>query len=342
VGLVARIGSMIPFDIQYFADYWRPLPYWCRFFIEVGLWVAAYSKHYRLRLAISVPSRDYAVSFISLGLVYGANSGHKDYSRYFEMLCKLEPGTPLVFIDNDRKKKAIFVGTAKHPVTNEIALRIQLESRRSGGLTYYIRKKDAHRIILTEGQAITLPANQKGYCLNANLDLIGLLFSTEKPVSFLTSSSYDCLIAGTIGSIREEITETVLRFDLKGHCKEGYIADIIRPRRMVGDLGYRSDIISPLNDTGIDSGDTLAVLLDGAKAFFERRVSYERYSMVVVLDRTESKYFDAVTDINEQFVLNNRKDPNLLPQFRLKVPPGIYVSISGERRFSIAQALQNG
>ncbi|NMA75178.1 MAG: hypothetical protein GX963_13740 [Bacteroidales bacterium] len=322
-----------PDNISFFAQGWHPLPYWAKFFCALGYWTAIHNRTHKYRVSISAPVRDYAATFIVLGLTVGSIR-FDSMSVHFETLCSLEYGTPLFYMDKLKRKKARFAGTEEHPVFNELAIKIRLESKESGGLTEYIARNRAHLVSVTE-QDFTLPGNQKGYSIDANLDLISIFFGLDDPMSFISNSSYDSLIVGTLTTISEELKNTRFLVERGNVRTEGTLVDLVRPRCLIGEIGFHTDIISSTSSSGsIKSGFDPAsvVVIDGANAFLRTNMDYSDHSQIVIFDRSERKYQDAITLINQEYLLGNFEKPNLDVIKPTKIPSGVLFSITTEQR----------
>ena len=192
----------------------------------------------------------------------------------------------------------------------------------------------AARGILTKGPTSTtwtrLPANLEkvGDVNTSRSEFIAQVFQGADLWNFVTKSTLDCVILGNVGSLVQEATATKLSVGSRGQeVSAGTLRDILRIRKLYDNNkeAFRSDIF-PVNvrDHAMPS-ETISphlVVFDGAVSFLKWRHKWSHCNWVVILDRTEPRFTEAVQIVNEEY-LSRISDCGL----RLPQPPPLSVEL---------------
>lgn len=298
-----------------------PLPIWANFFINVGYWLAHTKiQKNRLVLGIAIPTRNYAAALAALGVVQArANipTNRIDRNIYFEQLCKLPKGTPVVFHDCNRKYKGIYQGIDE--TYGERRLRIQRENKSSGGLANLVSVKQSHNVAIAHKPNISLPKKQSGRYITPNdfLDgVIGKAYTSE----FTTKTRLDCAVIGRINTLRSEILEIPFAsFSSPSKSKTGSLQDILRVRKFLSEgQAYRSEILSSSGSDTPKTKDGLVphvTIFDGATGFIKWHDDWRNSHWIILLERTEPHFKEAVDIIDTDYI--NRQNweeiPNIIP-----------------------------
>jgi hypothetical protein len=325
-------------ELFYEADgNWISLPDWSRFLIELGQAMAtAGDKDIRLIAGLAIPARAYAACLAAAGVVMKRAQmpvkGFAGEEEHFENICRLEPGTPLVYIKKGRKLRAIFSGIDK--IGNETRIRVQIGNTEGGNLTELLNKRMAVSVSVAIDDDIKLPKKQLGYkILNRKAFLDKLLQGVNTNI-FALSSRLDCVIVGPAALIRREATDTGIAVKLrKGTFAEGTFHDLLRVRRFLMEgKPYRADVypVSGSRHPGAGCASPAAVIFDGALAFLKWREYYPGLNWIVLLDRTGNNFWEGAEALNQDYIKNRTsKGPNLdLPP----VPAGIEMILYGVAR----------
>jgi hypothetical protein len=98
--------------------------------------------------------------------------------------------------------------------------------------------------------------------------------------------------------------ETNLRLVVNSEFKSGVLQDVVRARRLTSNLGFRSDIIpySRYSQELGEEGKANCAVFDGAKSFLNLSGMVQSPRRIIILDRTERSYDDAVSQINELYL----------------------------------------
>jgi len=297
-------------DIECLSRKWHQLPYWCDFFLKLGSWITMQEAFQSLTIAVAVPDRSFAAVFTSLGIVSGLNQRKtSSSSTHFEFLCALEKGTPLIYFEKDKRldkiirKKAVFLGTDIHPILNTAVVKIQLENAKNGGLTEWILPQKATSVCLADRGEVDLPMVQHGRELRMSSNFVARFLDGTDPSRFLANSRCDCIIVGKVNQLTEELTDTRLRVPYGINFHEGTIQDVTRARRLITSLGFHSEIIADSHMPNELSKETApCAVFDGAKAYLNLNESVGAPCRIIILDKTERYYQDAVVQINEKFL----------------------------------------
>lgn len=308
----------------YFADAsnkWIPLPEWGAFFINLGDWVAqAQTKKNRLVLGLAIPIRNYAAALAALGVVLTRIDipiRSIDINRHFQQLSSLPIGTAVNYQYKGKKLKGIYQGVTES--YGEQRLRIQTENKKDGALTRCILKEDSLNVKIATKQNTNLPKRQTGRYILNNKDFIEAVTGKKNLQYFLNNYYTHYSIIGRINLLKQEIMEAKFgRYLSKYKFKEGNLQDILRVRNFFTTEGqpYCGEVLSAQGNTPPQTTDELAphvVIFDGATGFIKWRDYYRNSHWIVLLERTDLRFQEAVEIINQEYI--NRVDeevPNIL------------------------------
>ncbi len=301
---------------------WFSLPEWAEYFISVGKHLAvAENCESRIVTAIVVPTRAYCAAFVSLGMVI-SDAAARDLSSaaaHFEKLFDLPVGTPVILRQPTRKVlKGVLQGSEEY--NGKLYVRVQVQSRDSrtgGGLTHLIDESHALQVQPAKHSG-KLPKKQGAENKRfANSFVDGLLGDAD-PVQLGLRSKLVCAIVGKKNSLEHEIRHTPLALHANGDCRaRGQLQDLLRVDRFVADnQSYRSALV-PIGSSpptaDVTSKVEMGVVFDGASGFLKWGAMWPDQHQVIILDRTERYFDDAVTAINSRFSQNRADAEPPLP-----------------------------
>jgi len=334
--------AVIPSDIAetnlYFAnncDKWIPLPAWGKFFINIGRWVAqAETGKNRLVLGLAIPTRNYAAAFAALGVVLARaniNTARIDSISHFEQLCRLPEGSPVNYQKNGKRYKGIYLGVNKD--YDEPRLRIQVENKSNGGLTDFLRREECHKIAVASTQYINLPKKQTGRFIITNNEFLNAYIGADTQ-DFVTRTRLECALIGRVDSLKQEILQVPFAYDSsKPELKKGYLNNVLRVRNFLSEgEAYRSEVLSSLGNNSPQTINKLipnVTIFDGATGFIKWRDDWRNSHWIVLLERTESRFQEAVTEINSEY--GNHVDGEEIHNIPC-VPPGVELVVYQEAR----------
>lgn len=308
---------------------WHSLPEWAEYFINVGKHIAfSDSSTSRVVTAIVVPTRAYCAAFVSLGMIVSDATTHESSSAasHFEKLFDLPIGTPVIFRQSPLK---VLRGVLLEPVdyNDNLCVRVQVESldaKACGGLTYLIDESRALQVQPAKHSGM-LPKKQNSENKRFANRFVDSLLGDADPVQLGLRSRHVCAIVGKINALEHEIRQTPLAIHANGDCRaEGKLQDILRVDRFVSEQqSYRSALVpvgsnSPSKD--VANNIEMGVVFDGAAGFLKWGSMWRDRHQIVILDRTELYFDDAISAINSRFSQNRADAEPRLPAN--DAPPG--------------------
>lgn len=286
-----------------------PIPSWVRSFIELGWAISGTnSAGTRVMIGLSVPTRAYVAGLLCAGVVLGRTSQrYEDPEARFRRVSRLRVGTPLLLLKNGKRFKAIFEGVSE--VHGRTMLRVRTQDVRGGNLTELVSVEHCHNVIVGD-RPVELPKNQSGRRMAGLAGFAEEMFSiiTEKGSSL--ESHLDAIVIGKPGLFGTEVNETGFAVSTSTEdYSKGSLQDVIRVRRFLATkVGYRTDILWNLSDNPEVPQDSV-VIFDGADGFLKWRHLLTGNDCLIVLDRTESRFFDAVNEVNTTFLTTRVDQP---------------------------------
>lgn len=297
---------------------WHPLPQWGKFFISLGNYVAEFGgDQQRLVIAVAVPSRLYAASLTAFGVVVRkATVPSLTPQTYFRQLCALHIGTPVTYINGERRLKGIFEGIEDlaGDTRTEKRLKVRVENKRTGGLTHLVPIEKAYNIRLGATPTINLPNRQAGYRVRTSSKFLEDCLGRDHVSTYLAVSQLDCLIIGKTSLFETEIKQTQFAYARSlGSCRNsGPLQDVLRSQRFLStsDQTFHSEVIASTTQTNNSLQKKMrpfVTVFDGGLSFTRKHADYADSHWVVILDRTEPSFRDGVELINQEF-LNRLED----------------------------------
>ncbi|MDF5724004.1 MAG: hypothetical protein PUP91_26775 [Rhizonema sp. PD37] len=311
-----------------------PLPIWAIFFINVGCWLAqAEIQKNRLVLGLAIPTRNYAAALAALGVVQARANIPIDRINsniYFEQLCKLPKGTPVVFHDCKRRYKGIYQGIVE--TYGERRLRIQIENKRSGGLANLVSVKQSHNVTIAHKPNINLPKKQSGRPIITHNEFLDDVIGKANMSEFTTKSRLDCAVIGRITSLQNEMLETSFTsFSSTSKLNTGVLKDILRVRNFLSEgQSYRSEILPSQGSLPPQTTDGLVpyvTIFDGATGFIKWRDDWRNSHWIILLERTENYFQEAVQIINNDYI--NRQNWEEITNI-VRAPSGVEMVVYEE------------
>ncbi|MGJ5676840.1 MAG: hypothetical protein ACR9NN_25095 [Nostochopsis sp.] len=310
------------------------MPSWAIFFINVGYWLAqAEIQKNRLVLGLAIPTRNYAAALAALGVVQARANIPIDRINsniYFEQLCKLPKGTPVVFHDCKRRYKGIYQGIVE--TYGERRLRIQIENKSSGGLANLVSVKQSHNVVIAHKPNINLPKKQSGRPIITHNEFLDGVIGKANTSEFTTKTRLDCAVIGRITSLQNEILETSFAsFSSPSKFKTGSLQDILRVSNFLSEgQAYRSEILPSQGSVPPQTTDELVphvTIFDGANGFIKLRDDWRNTHWIILLERTEPHFKEAVEIINTDYI--NRHNSEEIPNI-ITAPSGVEMVVYQE------------
>jgi hypothetical protein len=298
---------------------WYSLPEWAEYFINVGKQLASADRSdSRIVTAIVVPTRAFGAAFVSLGMVIAdaASRDRASESTHFEKLFDLPPGTPVII---KPKRGKTLKGILQEPeeVSGELYVRVQVHSKDGGSLTHLVSEQYALQVQPARHSG-KLPKKQSGDNSRLANEFVDSLLGEADPVQLGLRSKLCCAIVGRRNSLEHEIRRTPLALHANGsYYAHGHLQDVLRVDRFVtGQQSYRTALVPVGSES--PSGVVLnslemGVVFDGASGFLKWGDKWHDRHQVVILDRTETYFEDAICAINARFSQNRTDGKTALP-----------------------------
>jgi hypothetical protein len=305
---------------------WHSLPEWAEYFINVGRQLAcADQPESRIVTAVVVPTRAFGAAFVSLGMVISdaAARDHSSESAHFEKLFDLPAGTPVIFRPQPGKTLR---GILQEPeeYSGKLYVRVQVHSRAGGGLTHLLDESRALQVQPARHSG-KLPKKQGGENARFANEFVDTLLGEADPVQLGLRSKLVCALVGKRNTLEHEIRQTPLAIHVNGHrYAGGQLQDVLRVNRFVtGQQSHRSALVpvgsgSPPDD--VVASTEIGVVFDGALGFLKWGQMWRGRHQVIILDRTEPYFEDAISAINTRFSQSRTDGEVTLPTS--DAPPG--------------------
>jgi hypothetical protein len=304
---------------------WKVLPQWGQFFIKVGSAIASQPlAAHRVVLGLAIPTRAFAASLAATGVVtylaYTKAFSAKDEVAHIEKICNLKAGNPLIY----RKKNSVEKGLFETIYTLENTLYVKFKTQECGNQTTSVPQSLFLNIEPIDDDTFTLPKRKstKPIVSRNEYEFISAYIGKELASKMITYSRTDCLIIGPKAQIYHEATES--RFALKDETSsflEGTLNMLMRFRTSGNiNAAYRTKLISAA-DKSSDLEFTTAprvVIFNGATNFLRWRHTCRNSHWIVLLNRTDSLFHEAVNELNQEYRLK-RSETNP-PNIPLNLP----------------------
>jgi hypothetical protein len=281
---------------------------------------------------IAVPTRAFAACFVAAGYImtkFSLFESRQDAFIHFEKLCTLEKGTPLIYVRDNRKLRAIFDGI--DVFKGERRLRVKT-IRKAVDL---VPPEKSLSINIAKSKLKSVPTKQRGKEIDAKGGLLGKILSREELRRYMTSSKLECVIIGQLKLLRQEIAKTSFYLHHSENISEGTLQDILRVRRFLGTAEASRSVILPLSGRKakkkLEVETPGLVIFDSPAAFIRWREKWPNSHWAVLLDRTDSEFYDAVDIVNQRYI--NRI--NECQFSRLETSPVGIEIVAFEERFSL-------
>ncbi len=291
---------------------WNSVPGWCSAYSRVGQSIAQYKpRDKRLVLGVATTTRAYAAAFIAFGIIHqrARETAVVLEEDHFLALCELKPGTAVTYLDtdDDKLRDAVFEGCEEKYGRRYIRIRKNCAHKAD-----LLPQSFATRVQVSSKESLDLPKHQRGRSVVAEGGILTACLSEIEPFDYCLNSRLECVLIGNKTALYREVKHTPFAIcGESGEFCEGVLQDIVRVRQLVGDgLGYRASVRSEREANLAPDLKNLprVVLFDGASGFLKWRDLWRESHWVVMLDRTEAGFEEAVTAFNRE-CLENRSSP---------------------------------
>lgn len=285
-----------------------PLPSWCRAYGEIGQRVAAYDCTNRcLRVALAVPTRAYAALFVALGVVM-AQALHlkkQDNEAYFDMLCGLPIGTQISYDENGKRYRAYVKSVDEKYGCQYLCIALDGEEAR------WVPLALCQQVIVTANTEEGGEIPERKYARRIPDDsekFVGAAITDVDIKNFCRNSRLETLIVGVKALLKEELTVPLYVHDVKGTPQ-----DILRVQHLLKpEQGYRSRVYTDRHNKGHRKEIPHVTFFDGANGFLAWRDQWQASRQIVILDKTEPRFTEAVDELNREY-MTRANEQSLMP-----------------------------
>ena len=309
--------------LRYIArDKASPLPDWARYLILLGESVGARAGAAGPIMAVaSVPVRAFAAVLTSMGVIIRRvlDPGHVlSFEEHFRRICSRGIGTAVtVTRGGTRRFMGRFQGTENHDGTSY--LRVQLTGKGGGKETLSVPLHHCHRVQLRSEPYELTDRRLSARASAPTPFLIDCL--DERPATKLVERARtDCVLRGHFSVLAPELRDQLFEVNAG---RAGSLSQILRPKRIIPQGAPHRSIILTLRQslTTIDSPEPPVLVFDGALSFLRHSKNVTTHNSIVLLDRSEARYDDAVDGVLEFLRTRGRRFD--LPDSLAEAPRGL-------------------
>lgn len=306
------------------------LPEWAYFFMRLGGQLAAiHNDNYRMVIGLAIPTRIFACSLVATGIVLAkARSENSPGAIQLQNIRSLKPGTPVyVRTDDNRKLRGVIDEVKEIQGQERVVIRTG-----KGETRYFLLEQFAARITVSN-RDFSLPVYPKsGYPIGSPSKFLRCCLGKDLAQKHILESSFETLIIGKKSVIEREVS--TISFSCKNSNESingsGCLQEILRVRQFSGaNKSYRTQCVSSLNITPekeIGKQTPPIVIFDGAVAYIKLGHKWRSAHQIVLLDRTERQFVDAVELLNQNYAYRLAG----VPKFPVKIPNGIEMMVYKE------------
>lgn len=303
------------------------LPEWAYFLMRLGYQLATISNNdYRVVIGLAVPTRLFACSLVATGIVF-ARLGSESSTDAIQLkyIRSLKPGTPVyVRTDNNRKLRGVVENFEEYNGEQYIFIRTAKLGKRG-----YLLNRYASRITVSDREVSLPKYQQSGYLIEAPGKFLQCCLGKTLAQKHILDSSFEMLLVGRKSFLEPELCDIpfICKTSGKSVGAKGCLQEILRVRQFSGaNKSYRTQCVSSSNITPekeIGSQTPPIVVFDGAIAYIKLSYKWRSAHQIVLLDRTERQFVDAIELLNQNYAY--RLSGGF--KFPIKIPDGIEMMI---------------
>lgn len=307
----ATLGSL-----SFSQNGWKEVPLWANALITLG---ASFTKfdtpHRRLVTGLALPTRAYAATFTALGFALERAKLPVDLpapDEHFRTLCALPLGSAVKYRDfqDNKVRDALFEGCKELRGVLYIGVR-----RNNQHSIHWLLPKQASNVQPSSKVIAQLPRSPKGKSFDVGSAFLRACAADLNAVDYCLQSRLECLFIGNKDRLTQELTETSFAIRSENFSR-GTLQDILRVQELLPEgEGYRARILSDRGKQISKTKETpKLVLFDGAAGFLKWRDLWRDAHWLVVLDKAQGGFDEAVAALNREYRDNHLEgDPPSLP-----------------------------
>jgi hypothetical protein len=292
---------------------WVPVPPWVQYFLDLGSALGSISRDQCLVVGLTLPLRAFAAPLIGVGIVrarsLSAPLAASDPEHIFRRLQLLAPGASVIYKRTRKAYRGIFEGITESGGKQYACVRISTDT------VYLVPRERACQIEMAADNIIALPSVAHGQPVHGLSAFAQDLMGLDGEDNHAGGSRLDCTIVGQVSRLKAEIDQAPFACQHPALATQsmgmrqaallhtGTLQQVLRVRRLSSPSElYRSNIYSARRTTEVKSSEIpFAAILDGADSFLRWRDTWPESHWIVVLDRTERAFDDAVQAFNEGY-----------------------------------------
>jgi hypothetical protein len=309
---------------------WTIIPEWANFYLNLG-------KNFydnlpikgKARIVLTLPTRSYAGVFIASGAVLSSISDKVDdeiINEHFRNIINLEIGSSVIYRNNGRTYRGIYSGV--ETLAGEERIRITIQEKNAGNLTEVLNPKRALSVQVVNDKDYKLPKNPKGR-ENLASSFLRAGFQEYNYNRLLTLSQSQFYYVGRKKWVKNEAIDTEIAvFDSKkNEFIQGNLNELLRIKEFVGEQDSFQSHLLPSSSTShkfdlTHTTPSTFTIFDGAVSYLRWREEFKNTHSILILDRTETQFENALIELNGEFVLSQKivKD---FPKEKRLIPKGV-------------------
>lgn len=302
---------------------WFPLSSWVQYYLELGAMLPDLRNDgQKCSIVLAVPTRMYAAAMIGCGLIIMQINARvqDDDVKYLHHIQSLELGTPVTLLERNKKLKARYEGTKV--ILNKQYIWLMVEKATWKGIPI----EEIRRIKLLAGSSVvSLPKQQRGRNIQPISPLILKSLDYRIATEFALATWPECLLIGQRAELETEIQQSRLGYQTSSaEYVHGVLQDILRVREFLPiGAAYRTSLISAHSASlpDMDGAFPPYAIFDGANGFLILHDNLRNVHRVIILDRTERHFEDAIELIKQEYATQRIDIP--MPLQNTLPPPGV-------------------
>jgi hypothetical protein len=296
---------------------WLVFPAWGKFFIRLGAAVSSQiTVNRRLIATISIPTRSYAAALAAFGVVVSRSFSaveQSSASERFELLLQVKKGTPVTLLKEGVRHKGAIEGPCS--ISDRTWLRIKIRRGEFSAWTL-VGESAALDVEIISDEQEEIPKRITGKPVMPISPFTESIIGANKCATFATTSRLDCLLVGRLNKLQAEISRTKFAVGAgpNGQFNIGALQEVLRVHSFLDPSEhFRADIVSTSSRriAKAPSGVPAVVAFDGSASFLRSRGLFADANWIVLLDRTEPNFSEAMTICNQDYVKRRIDDSGL-------------------------------
>lgn len=310
-------------------DGWNSVPSWANFYQDLGKRTQDFSQKENCTvIALAIPTRSFAAAFCGLGVIKNYLFS-RDETTQLEYLSKLEKGTPLYYRESEQVGYEVtFKGIEEKSGLKFIRINRAKQRGRVNiilPLDILIPENKAYVLSSTTDEQVQPTTVKVGRKVVLQTDFL-LKYFKDKKLNNTANPSIECAFVGLQTNLRRETTELEFGSASDPGIVKGVLNEILSIRSFSGEGSvYRSEVYRPLPTSKLPKlSNSPVVIFDGSNGYLSCKSSFKSKCQIVLLEKTETNFIDAVSAVNVDIVKSRNKLN--LDSIKNSIPSGVEIS----------------